>query len=129
MRGYHTAGSVRMRGLFGVAKYPCAGSFQPYYGFPHVWGSGIALAAALHAIVNIPRLPHTANPVPLQNEPVIEYDKNRNPLRDDLLNEKLVFEDGQLVVAQGPGLGVSINMDELADIYTPRLKHAPLFHA
>src|SRR5262249_46176147 len=54
---------------------------------PHVWGSGIALAAALHAIATIPPQPHTANPVALQNEPVVEYDRRHNPLRDDLLVE------------------------------------------
>lgn len=81
---------------------------------PHVWGSGIAVAAALQAIAGIPSLPHTANPVPLQNEPVIEYDKNRNPLRDDLLNESLVFQDGNLYVPDKPGLGVTVNMDKLA---------------
>ena len=38
---------------------------------PHVWGSGVAQAAALHAIATLPPQPHTANPVPLQNEPVV----------------------------------------------------------
>jgi len=82
---------------------------------PHVWGSGIALAATLHAIVNIPCFPYTANPVPLQNEPVIEYDRNPNPLRDCLLNEEIRFEDGKLRVPEKPGLGVSVNQDMLKD--------------
>jgi D-galactarolactone cycloisomerase len=55
---------------------------------PHVWGSGVALAAALHAIAAIPPSPHTANPIALQNEPVIEFDRTQNPLRDDLLSDK-----------------------------------------
>lgn len=80
---------------------------------PHVWGSGIALAAALQAIAATPALPHTANPVPLQNEPVIEYDKNPNPLRDHLLEQNLVFEDGYLHVPEGPGLGVTVDMERL----------------
>ena len=29
---------------------------------PHVWGSGVALAAALHAVAAMARCPHTANP-------------------------------------------------------------------
>jgi len=82
---------------------------------PHVWGSGIALAAALHATVNIPCFPHTANPIPLQNEPVIEFDKNPNPLRDLLLNEKIKFEDGKLFVPKKPGLGISVNEDVLRE--------------
>lgn len=48
---------------------------------PHVWGSGVALAAALHAVAALPPMPHTANPVPLQNEPLIEFD--RIPIRSE----------------------------------------------
>ena len=50
---------------------------------PHVWGSGVAVAAALQAIAAIPPLPHTANPIPLQNEPVIEFDRKHNPLNSE----------------------------------------------
>jgi D-galactarolactone cycloisomerase len=81
---------------------------------PHVWGSGVALAAALHAIAAIPPLPHTANPIALQNEPVIEFDRTQNPLRDDLLSDKFVLKHGALLVPQGPGLGVNVNDDMLA---------------
>lgn len=42
---------------------------------PHVWGSGIAVAAALQAIAALPLLPYTARPTPLQNEPMIEFDQ------------------------------------------------------
>lgn len=76
---------------------------------PHVWGSGIAFAAALAAISNLPLQPHTANPVPLQNEPIVEYDRNFNPLRDDLLQEKVVFKNGMVEVPTGPGLGVAVD--------------------
>ena len=48
---------------------------------PHVWGSGVALAAALHALAAIPPSPHTANPVALQNEPVVEYAARRTATR------------------------------------------------
>jgi D-galactarolactone cycloisomerase len=76
---------------------------------PHVWGSGVALAAALHALATIPALPHTYAPVPLQNLPVVEYDRTRNPLRDDLLAEKFALEDGFLRVPDAPGLGITID--------------------
>lgn len=82
---------------------------------PHVWGSGIALAAALQAIAAIPTNPHTYNPVPLQNEPVIEFDRKYNPLRDDLLNEAFVLRDGMVSIPTGDGLGVTINEDKLAE--------------
>jgi D-galactarolactone cycloisomerase len=83
---------------------------------PHVWGSGIALAAALQAIAAIPTNPHTYDPVPLQNEPVIEFDRKYNPLRDDLLNETFVLRDGLVSIPTGDGLGVTINEDKLAEL-------------
>lgn len=79
---------------------------------PHVWGSGVALAAALHFLAVLPPFPHTANPIPLQNEPVIEFDRSPNPLRDELLAEPIRLVDGRVSVPQGPGLG--IHLDETA---------------
>lgn len=76
---------------------------------PHVWGSGVALAAALHALAALPPLPHTAKPVPLQNEPIIEFDRNHNPLRDDLLEQTFTLEDGRVRVPQGAGLGITLD--------------------
>jgi D-galactarolactone cycloisomerase len=75
---------------------------------PHVWGSGIAVATALQAIAAIPPIPHTANPVPLLNEPVIEFDRKHNPLRDDLLEQHFTLAEGCLAVPNAPGLGVTV---------------------
>lgn len=80
---------------------------------PHVWGSGIAMAAALHAVSTIPPFPHTANPIPLLNEPVIEFDRKHNPLRDDLLEERFRLDGGRIVVPDGPGLGVTVREETL----------------
>jgi D-galactarolactone cycloisomerase len=80
---------------------------------PHVWGSGVALAAAMHALAALPPFPHSANPVPLQNEPVIEFDRNYNPLRDDLLETQIRCVDGRVELPAGPGLGIAINEDVL----------------
>ena len=82
---------------------------------PHVWGSGIALAAALQAISTLPLVPHTAVGVPLQNEPVIEFDRSPNPIRDELLEVPFTLEDGALTVPQGPGLGVTVNEAKLEE--------------
>jgi len=76
---------------------------------PHVWGSGVSMAAALHAVATLPPMPHTAHPVALQNEPVIEYDRNPNPLRDELIEGGIPFHKGCLHVPDGPGLGININ--------------------
>lgn len=76
---------------------------------PHVWGSGVALAVALSAISNLACVPHTANPVALQNEPAIEYDRNFNPLRDELLVQPFDCQDNCVHVPEGPGLGIEVN--------------------
>lgn len=81
---------------------------------PHVWGSGIAVATALHAVASIPPIPHTAAPVALQNEPVLEFDRKHNPLRDELLEETFVLTDGKIAVPNGPGLGVTVSEAALA---------------
>lgn len=85
---------------------------------PHVWGSGIAVAAALHAIAIIPPAPYTANPLPLLNEPVVEFDRKHNPLRDELLDRQFMLSDGALAVPDGPGLGVTVDEAALARFRT-----------
>ncbi len=80
---------------------------------PHVWGSGVAVAAALQAVATIPAFPHTANPIALLNQPVIEFDRKHNPLRDDLLQDRFVLEDGCLAVPDKPGLGITVREDIL----------------
>lgn len=84
---------------------------------PHVWGSGVALAAALHFCAVQAPLPHTAMPKAPENEVMLEYDCNRNPLRDELLVENFRLEDHRVRVPQGPGLGIEID-PEVLDRYT-----------
>lgn len=81
---------------------------------PHVWGSGIAVAAALQAIAVIPPFPFTANGLPLLNQPVIEFDRKHNPLRDDLLHQRFELVEGCLAVPDAPGLGVTVRNDILS---------------
>ncbi|MBC6715486.1 mandelate racemase/muconate lactonizing enzyme family protein [Aurantimonas sp. DM33-3] len=78
---------------------------------PHVWGSGVAVAAALQALAIVPHAPYTARPVPLQNETMIEFDRTYNPLRDDILTETFVLENECLAIPTGPGLGVTVDAD------------------
>jgi D-galactarolactone cycloisomerase len=74
---------------------------------PHVWGSAVGLAAACHFVASLLDYPHSRNvPYPA----FIEYDIGENPLRDDLLQQKLRYEDGCLLLPDGPGLGIA--MDE-----------------
>ncbi len=100
-------------GLTEFQKIMALGTVYGVNVIPHVWGSGIALAAALSALASIPLFPHTANPVPFQNEPVVEYDRNFNPLRDELLKKNIQYVDRQVKVPDGPGLGVDVDMDVL----------------
>lgn len=78
---------------------------------PHVWGGGIALAAAMQLISSIPDYPHTAN-VP---EPIwLELDRGSNGLRDELVTEPVIPENGLISVPKKPGLGVEVNEGALA---------------
>jgi D-galactarolactone cycloisomerase len=76
---------------------------------PHCWGSAIALAATLHYLATIP----DGSPSITPTEPLLEYDRSENPLRDALLTENLRQEGGYLPVPQGPGLGVEIDPEQL----------------
>ena len=75
----------------GLTEFLRIRDFATAYGvtvIPHAWGSGIALSVALAALCSMPAEPHTAHRIPFQNEPMIEYDRNFNPLRDELLVKK-----------------------------------------
>jgi D-galactarolactone cycloisomerase len=88
---------------------------------PHCWGSGIAMAAALQLSASMAPLPHTAFPKAPENDPILEYDKNFNPLRDELLKEKFSVIDGYVKIPDGPGLGVEIDMSVVTRyLSTPR---------
>lgn len=76
---------------------------------PHCWGSAIPFAASLHYLATIPDGPPSITPT----EPLLEYDRSENPLREELLTEPLRREGSFLHVPQGPGLGIEINPDVL----------------
>jgi len=73
---------------------------------PHVWGSGIALAAAAHYVAARAPYPQ-AQDAPWPS--LVEYDVGDNPLREHLLKTSLVTRDGMLAVPDGPGLGIEID--------------------
>ena len=72
---------------------------------PHVWGTGIALATALHFIAAQPDHPPSLNALPC----LLEFDRTENPLRDEILTEPLHFENGTVAVPDGPGLGITVD--------------------
>ena len=76
---------------------------------PHVWGSGVGLAASLHFIASLPPAPLCSTP----REPLLEYDQSSHPFRLDLIYDGVVFKDGFVQVPDAPGIGVEVNRDIL----------------
>ena len=76
---------------------------------PHVWGTGIGLAAAMQLLAV---LPHTV-PGFAQHEPLLEYDQSPHPFRQDLLVEPIVVEKGWAETPTGLGLGVEVKREVL----------------
>jgi D-galactarolactone cycloisomerase len=72
---------------------------------PHVWGSGIGLAASLQFIATLPSVPLCENPF----EPLLEYDQSSHPFRLDLINDGVTFKDGFVEIPTGAGIGVEVN--------------------
>ncbi len=74
---------------------------------PHVWASGIGLAASLQFLATIPPAPLALNPV----EPMLEYDQSSHPFRQDLIFGAITMQEGKVQIPTAPGLGVEINRD------------------
>jgi D-galactarolactone cycloisomerase len=73
---------------------------------PHVWGSGIGLAASLQFVASIPPMPLSINPV----EPMLEYDCSAHPFRHDLIFGAInMTKDGRVPIPTGAGIGVEVN--------------------
>ncbi|MDK2927007.1 MAG: D-arabinonate dehydratase [Bacillota bacterium] len=70
---------------------------------PHVFSTGVSLAANLHFIASIP------------NGRWLEYDCNPNPLREELIGGRLrIGPTGQVALPGGPGLGIELDEAILA---------------
>ncbi len=77
---------------------------------PHIWGSGIGLAASMQFIAALPPQPITQAPI----EPMLEYDRSEHPFRQELIYGALGMEkDGTVAVPSAPGLGIGINRELL----------------
>ncbi|MBO8127526.1 MAG: mandelate racemase/muconate lactonizing enzyme family protein [Firmicutes bacterium] len=76
---------------------------------PHVWGSAVAMHAALQLIAVIPDQPSTNMPRPGINQTLLEYDQSENPLRENLSRSSLEFIDGYVTIPGRPGIGVEID--------------------
>jgi D-galactarolactone cycloisomerase len=77
---------------------------------PHVWGTGIAIAAGIHFGAMIAPCPPA---LVLDNEPMLEMDRSPNPLREQLVDPIFNIINGKVTVPTKPGLGIEINRDIL----------------
>jgi D-galactarolactone cycloisomerase len=77
---------------------------------PHVWGTGIAIAASLQLLAVLPA--HT--PTSLSSvEPLLEFDRTEHPIRQALLTQPIEHAGGIVRVPDGPGLGIEIDRKAL----------------
>lgn len=72
---------------------------------PHVWASGIGLAASLQWLATLPPAPLALKPI----EPMLEYDQSAHPFRQDLIFGAITMQGGRVRIPDGPGLGVEID--------------------
>ncbi|MDR3588660.1 MAG: mandelate racemase/muconate lactonizing enzyme family protein [Negativicutes bacterium] len=72
---------------------------------PHVWGSGIGLAASLQFIATVPPAPLALKPI----EPMLEYDQSSHPFRQELIHSAINMENGVVKIPDKPGIGVEID--------------------
>ncbi|KLK94468.1 mandelate racemase [Microvirga vignae] len=78
---------------------------------PHVWGTGIAIAAGLQFIAALPPNPQRVNPI----EPILEFDRTHNPFRQAVLTRAIEHQSGVVRIPDGPGLGIEINRSALEE--------------
>lgn len=78
---------------------------------PHNWGSGIAQAATMQFIANLPPVPMSLVPT---CEPMMEFDQSEHPFSGDLIYGAIrLDEDGLVTVPDKPGLGIEVNEEIL----------------
>ena len=82
---------------------------------PHVWGTGIALAASLQLLAVLPHTPLRRTPW----EPILEFDRSEHPFRQAVLKRPLEHEGGVVRIPTGPGLGIEIDREALAKFRAP----------
>lgn len=78
---------------------------------PHCWGSIVALAATLQFLASLSHCPHGIAPL----EPMLEFDRTENPFRDKIGEPVIYQTKGFVDIPSGPGLGITIKEDKLAE--------------
>ncbi|TPW29976.1 mandelate racemase/muconate lactonizing enzyme family protein [Pararhizobium mangrovi] len=78
---------------------------------PHVWGTGVALAASLQFMATL--APNPPRPQPI--DPILEFDRTPNAFRQAVLKTPIEHERGVVAVPDGPGLGIEIERSALTE--------------
>lgn len=78
---------------------------------PHVWGTGIHVAASLQVLAMLPPVPERHAP----SDPWLEFDRTPNPFRMAILKEPIACDGGRVAIPTGPGLGVEVDREALAE--------------
>ncbi len=83
---------------------------------PHNWGTAVRTAATLHWMSTCPPLTPALNPPGI----LFEFDQTEHPFRDAIIREKIAFNpvDGTVAVPGGPGLGVTVIPEAVAEFRT-----------
>jgi D-galactarolactone cycloisomerase len=76
---------------------------------PHVWGTGVTLAASLQLLAVVPEVPPGLFPV----APMLEFDCTDHPIRQAILTEPLEPVNGHIAIPERPGLGIEIDRQAL----------------
>ncbi|HVF62840.1 MAG TPA: mandelate racemase/muconate lactonizing enzyme family protein [Casimicrobiaceae bacterium] len=76
---------------------------------PHVWGTGIGLAASLQLLAVVPHVPPSLNPI----APMLEFDCTEHPIRQRILAAPLEPVAGRIAIPTGPGLGIDVDRSAL----------------
>jgi len=82
---------------------------------PHVWGTGVTVAASLQMLAILPPAPQRHAP----SDPWLEFDRTPNPYRMAILKTPITCENGRVAVPRGPGLGIEIDEEALAEWSVP----------
>ena len=78
---------------------------------PHVWGTAVQIAAALQFMAAMVPNPVRVDPI----EPILEFDRTHNPFRQAVVRSPIEHEGGVVKIPDGPGLGIEIDRDALAE--------------
>lgn len=72
---------------------------------PHVWGTGVTIAASLQLLAVVPDVPPGLFPV----APMLEFDCTDHPIRQAVLASPLEPQAGRISIPDRPGLGIEID--------------------